>query len=326
MSRDKIVEELRKNFGSLLPKEGQTNGPPDYLSTGIASADWVMGGGLPKGHITMIYGPDGAGKSGFSVDPMLWAIEHPEYNGVTLYIDTEGKANTNLFSKLGVPEDKLIIVRTYEKDNPLTGEKALEITKAAMGEVDLIVIDSIVGLTPSVGFNMEAGDTAWAINARLLSFQLPIIKSMLGGTKTAMILINQQRANMASYGADFKQYGGWSAKHTPSVTVRMRKSGLFDGGFNVTMRCYKNSLAPENREAEWPVMYDSGVDKVADLFYLGKKMGVINARGYCNIGELVLNHNGERGQKDAISRMKEEPGLYDKVYKLVMEAKSGHHS
>lgn len=335
------LRELFKNSSvlkdkqALIPAAGHL-APPTYLSTGILPLDHVLGGGFPRGHITLIEGPEGAGKSGLMVDPMLQAVSKPAINGHALYLALEPKVNTNLLYRMGITEEHLTVVRSGRVDPsdeeseivPLTGDVAFDIIREAIGHFDLIVVDSVAAMSPAVAHMAEAGANQFALVARLLSNQLPLVTAILAATKTALVLINQERASMSQYGRDYKMFGGYALRYYSAITFRMTKTGLIPAreggqGFSVKAVVEKNSFGVERLVAEWDILFASGVDKVKAAFDTAAQLGIINTRN-CKLtttdGEVVdLNHPGVRGMADAVERLKEEPDLFHLVYNEVIQ-------
>lgn len=324
-----------KDKQALIPQVGHL-APPSYLSTGILPLDYVTGGGFPRGHITLIEGPWGAGKSGLMVDPMLQAIAKPAINGHTLYLALEPKVNTNLFYRMGITEEHLTVLRSSRVDQddeeseivPLTGDVAFDIIRASIGHFDLIVVDSVAVMSPAIAHLADAAANQFALVARLLSNQLPLVMSMLAATKTSLVLINQERASMSQYGRDYKGFGGYSLHYDTGITLRMTKTGLIPAkeggqGFSVKAVVEKNSFGPERLVAEWDILFATGVDKVKAAFDTAAQLGLVNTRN-CKLttveGEVVdLNHPGVRGMADAIERLREEPNLFKLVYDTVIQ-------
>jgi len=322
----KKIESLKKHL-AFLDEAGKPFTPPQYLSTGILSLDYITGGGFPVGHYTIVHGPEGAGKSGMLIDPILWAIDHPRINGETLYLALEPKIDTGLLFRLGVPYDKVTIVRSNKDDDDnrhtLTGDVAFDIIRSAIDQFDLIVVDSVGSMSPAVAHLADAGANQYALVARLLSSQLPLVTALLAASDTALVMIDQERASMQTYGAQFKPFGGYAFLYHAALIFRMTLAGLIPprkGGEGISVRAIvdKNSFGPNRRDAFWDVYFETGVDKVKVAFEFGKSIGVINSHS-CKIGELVLNHPGQRGGDDAVARLKEEPDLFTAMYRLVME-------
>ena len=322
------LEILKAKFGGVIPDVGQPLVPPDYLSTGILPLDWALCGGFPRGHVTMIHGPEGAGKSGLMVNPILEAIKCPAINGETLYLALEPKVNINLFHMMGIPPDKLHVVRSRPRDDSvdeldiLSGDIAFDIIRESCGKFDLIVVDSIGSMSPAIAHLSEASKSKFALVARLLSDQLPLVTAILGATQTAMVIINQERASMSTYGAEFKAFGGYALLYHPALTLRLNRVGpqILDGksviGFTAQATTIKNSFGPQRRKAKWDIIYDEGVDQVRALFDHGREINVISRSN--KIGDLNLNHPGERSGDDAVARLREEPDLYAVAYKLIV--------
>lgn len=323
------MDTLQKLLSDFAAPAGRT--VRQVLPTGIMSVDWALGGGMPRGMITMLHGPEGAGKSGMMVDPMKNVVANPMTTGKILYIATENKVNTDLFFDQGVPETALTVVRTVDPDKPLTGGKVFDLLRVAVKEYELIVLDSIAALVPRVANESDSDSSGYALVGRLLSQQLPIVSNILGATKNVVVLINQERANIAAPGTksyiDWRIFGGFTIKYTPAVIMRMRRSGVIQVGndvvgFNASLTVSKHSVGPERRKAAWKVMYATGVDRVDASFETAKMLGLITRAAKLVVGETQVDlcHPGKRSFNDAVDRLREEPELLTLLNSTIMTA------
>ncbi len=315
--RSKIV----KQFGNVVPENQEVSKPTEMISTNIMSFDHALGGGIPRGHITHLWGPDGAGKT----TSMIPLIHSAQKIGTTVYIALEPKINPAYFIGRGVDPDKTVFVKTMSKNDVLHGNKAMDLIREVAEDCVLIVLDSVAGLTPSVVYDMDSGDIAMAKVAALLAYQLPIISNIVAATNTALVMINQQRASFEQYGMDTKPFAGYAILHWVSINAWMRSSGwIKDGGatvgFKTKVTTNKNTLAPPRRTAEWSIMFDTGIDYVEETFMFARKAGIISTGGgYIKMGNVELNHPGERGIDDALARVRAEPDLYDAIVKEIVD-------
>jgi recombination protein RecA len=314
--RDRVIKELRKEFQSIIP-DSDTIEPDEVrvLSSGIPQLDKIMGGGYPRGQITHIWGPDGGGKTTSMIPTVISAQEQPRINGVTLYIATEPKVDESIFYRQGVDPEKMIFAKTREKDNPLDGNKAINMVREALGEVDLIIVDSVAGLTPGVVYEMQSEDYAIGKIAALLSSQFPIVASTLAATDTVLIMLNQQRSNFGvQKGPKTKPFAGYALTHWVAVRIVMRKRGFVYSdnmcvGYEAFARVEKHDFFPPRGEAQWIMNFEVGIDKVTALWEAAKDLKVIRYGGGWKMGDVSLNYPGGKNAEDAISRLRAEPDL-----------------
>jgi len=245
--------------------------------------------------------------------------------GMVLYIATEPKVDERIFYRLGVDPNKIVFAMTRKRNEPLDGNIAMDMLRLAIGEVDLIVLDSVAGLTPRVVYEMESANYAIGKVAALLSMQLPPIANLTKATKTAVILLNQQRASFKQFGMETKPFAGYALKHWIANTCYIRSAGWILGpgkvaiGFKPKLTVNKNDFGPPRREAGWDVIWETGIDLVQQTVAFAKDMGIITGgSGYKRIGELLLNHPGEKSLEDATFRIREEPDLLAQVTTAVM--------
>ena len=310
-----------KSLKDWIVAEDITQGAVERLPSGIPQLDAACDGGLPRGYITQVYGPDGVGKSGAMVPYALQAQARGER---VLYIAVEPKLNRQLFYNEGVLSNTIDFVMSQDKGSPLTGDVAFDILRFALNENNyaLIVVDSVPSLIPRKAFEMEAGDTAWALVARLLSNQLPLVSSVMPTTDTALVFINQVRDNQSQYGRDFRVFGGWAMKFYSSLNLWMRRcmsqKGDPDFGHRIKCTLDKNSFGQPGAETTWFVRYDIGVDFCAEMFQHARDLGLIStAGGYVRLGDIDFNSEGERGIADAVDNYNSSKELQDAVRKAI---------
>lgn len=326
MDRDQLLKILRKQFKSVIPEKSERPAPTEFIPSGILSLDWALNGGFPRGHISHIWGPDGGGKTTSMIPVVLSAQRNPLINGVVLYIATEPKVDPALFFSMGVDPDKIVFARTRNKEEILDGNVAMNMIRQAAGEVDLIILDSVAGLSPKVIYEMESEDYAIGKVANLLSNQLPLIANITAATKTAVIFLNQQRASFQQYGLDVKPFAGYALKHWICNSAMLRSSGWIKRGkdkvvgFKPLLTVNKNDFGEPRRSATWDWLWDGGVDLVSQAFDFAKQLGLITASGFVKLGDTPLNHPGERTIEDAKARLHEEPELAQLVYDAVMHS------
>ena len=259
------------------------------ISTGSLALDKALGiGGIPRGRVTEIYGPESSGKTTLALHAVADAQRQ---GGIAAFIDAEHALDTKYAKNLGVNCDDLLV------SQPDTGEQALEIADMLLrsGAIDVLVIDSVAALVPRAEIEGEMGDAHMGLQARLMSQALRKLTGTIGKTMTALIFINQIRMKIGVvFGNPETTSGGNALKFYASIRLDIRRtSSIKDGqeivGNRTKVRVVKNKLAPPFREAEFDITYGEGISRTGDLLDMGVSVGVVDKSGswYSYSGERI---------------------------------------
>jgi recombination protein RecA len=314
------IAQIDRAFGkgSVMKLGEKSHIEVEAVSTGSLGLDLALGiGGLPKGRIIEIYGPESSGKTTLALHVVA---EVQKAGGVAAFVDAEHALDPQYANKLGVNLDDLLV------SQPDTGEQALEITDTLVrsGAIDVIVIDSVAALTPRAEIEGEMGDQLPGLQARLMSQALRKLTGSISKAKTLVIFINQIRMKIGvMYGSPETTTGGNALKFYASVRLDIRRTGsvkIRDEilGNNVRVKVVKNKVAPPFREVEFDIMYGEGISKLGEIIDLGVKAGVIEKSGSW------FSWNSTRigqGRDNAREFLKNNPDIASQIEKQVRGAK-----
>ncbi len=289
----------------------------DVISTGSIGLDHALGvGGVPKGRVVEIYGPESSGKTTLA---MHIVAEAQKAGGIAAFIDAEHAFDRTYAEKLGVDIENLLI------SQPDNGEQALEITDSLIrsSAIDVIVIDSVAALTPRSEIEGEMGDSKMGLQARLMSQALRKLTASISKTGTVCIFINQLREKIGvMFGNPETTTGGNALKFYSSVRLDIRKISQIKDTENVTgnrtrVKVVKNKVAPPFRKAEFDLVYGEGISKVGEIIDLGVDFDIINKSGsWFSYGDTKLGQG-----RDAVkSLLKDNPDLVEELEVKIMTA------
>jgi len=299
VSLDKALGEITKRYGDgSIMRLGEAHQlVVEAIPTGSLSLDIALGvGGIPRGRITEIYGPESSGKTTLCQHIVA---ESQKLGGQAAYIDMEHALDPIYAARCGVDVENLLIAQ------PDTGEQALEITETLVrsGAIDVIVIDSVAALVPRAEIEGDMGDATMGAQARLMSQALRKLSGAIKQTNTAVIFTNQLRQKIGvMFGNPETTTGGMALKFYASVRLDVRriqsiKLGAEVIGNRTRVRVVKNKVAAPFRSAEFDIMYNEGVSKVGDLLDLATEMEIVSKRGsFFNYGDLRLGQGRENAK------------------------------
>ena len=288
----------------------------EVIPSGSLGLDLALGiGGLPRGRIIEIYGPESSGKTTLALHAIA---EAQKLGGTCAFVDAEHALDPIYARKLGVDVDNLLI------SQPDAGEQALEIadTLVRSGAVDVLVVDSVAALVPRAELEGEMGDSHMGLHARLMSQALRKLTGVVARTNTCLIFINQVREKIGvMFGSPETTTGGRALKFYASVRLDIRRIGALKNGDDVVgnqtrVKVVKNKVAPPFKVVEFDIMYGEGVSKTGELIDLGEKAGVVEKSGSW------FSHDGTRigqGRENAKTYLKEHPEVAQAIEQKVRE-------
>jgi recombination protein RecA len=319
---DKALGDIVKRYGDgSIMRLGEAHSMSvEVIPTGSLSLDLALGvGGIPRGRITEIYGPEASGKTTLAQHIVA---EAQKLGGTAAYIDMEHALDPAYAARCGVDVENLLI------SQPDTGEQALEITETLVrsGAVEVVVIDSVAALVPRSEIEGDMGDAQMGAMARLMSQALRKLSGAINQTKTAVIFTNQLRMKIGvMFGNPETTTGGNALKFYASVRLDCRriqsiKVGAEIVGNRTRVRVVKNKVAPPFRTAEFDIMYNEGISKVGDLIDLATQLGIVDKRGaFFSYGDVRIG----QGRENSKEFLRQNPDLADEIELAIRQQASG---
>jgi recombination protein RecA len=316
---DAALSQIERAFGKgsiMRLGKNQKAVEIDTVPTGSLGLDIALGvGGLPRGRVVEIYGPESSGKTTLTLHVIA---EAQKKGGVCAFIDAEHALDTIYARKLGINLEDLLI------SQPDTGEQALEITDTLVrsGAVDVLVIDSVAALTPRAEIEGEMGDSQPGLQARLMSQALRKLTASISRSQTTVIFINQIRMKIGvMYGSPETTSGGNALKFYASIRLDIRRIGSIKDHDEVTgnqtrVKVVKNKLAPPFKQVEFDIMYGEGISKTGELIDLGVKAGVVEKSG------AWFSYDSQRlgqGRENAKNFLKANPQIAERIEQGIRE-------
>jgi recombination protein RecA len=316
------IAQIEKQIGkgSIMRMGQETWVKVDAIPTGAINLDAAIGvGGIPRGRITEIYGPESSGKTTLALHV---AASAQRLGGVAAYIDAEHALDVEYAKKLGVDVENLLV------SQPDTGEEALEIAEILVrsGAVDVIVVDSVAALVPKAEIEGEMGDSHMGLQARLMSQALRKLAGSINRSKTSVVFINQLREKIGvMFGNPETTTGGRALKFYASVRLDVRRIGAVKErdaitGSRVRVKVVKNKVAPPFRQAEFDIMFNEGISREALLVDIAAEANIIEKSGaWYSYGKERIG----QGRENAKLYLKDNPKLTDEVETKVREFLGG---
>jgi recombination protein RecA len=316
---DLAVSQIERQFGKgaiMRLGEGGVMKDIAVISTGSLGLDIALGiGGVPRGRVIEIYGPEASGKTTLALQIVAEAMKH---GGMAAFIDAEHALDLGYAKKIGVKTDDLLV------SQPDHGEQALEIgeTLVRSGAIDVLVIDSVAALVPKAEIEGEMGDAHMGLQARLMSQALRKLTATIARSQTIVIFINQIRMKIGvMFGNPETTTGGNALKFYASVRMDIRRIGALKDGDNIVggrtrVKVVKNKMAPPFKEAEFDILYGTGISRDGEIVDIGSEMGIVEKSG------AWYSYGGERigqGREAAKQFLKEHPETADQIIAKVME-------
>ncbi|MBE9207501.1 recombinase RecA [Nostoc sp. LEGE 06077] len=310
-----VLNQIERSFGkgAIMRLGDATRMRVETISTGALTLDLALGGGLPKGRVIEIYGPESSGKTTVALHALA---EVQKQGGIAAFVDAEHALDPTYAAALGVDIDNLLV------SQPDTGESALEIVDQLVrsSAVDIVVIDSVAALVPRAEIEGDMGDTHVGLQARLMSQALRKITGNIGKSGCTVIFINQLRQKIGvTYGSPETTTGGNALKFYASVRLDIRriqtlKKGTEEFGNRVKVKVAKNKVAPPFRVAEFDIIFGKGVSILGCLVDIAEETGVLTRKG------AWYSYNGDnisQGRDNAIKYLEEKPEFVEQIKQQV---------
>ncbi len=311
--------QIEQNFGKgalMLMGDGSPVPNIEAISTGSLGLDIALGiGGLPKGRVVEIFGPESSGKTTLTLQVIA---ECQRKGGTAAFVDAEHALDPGYAEKLGVKIDQLLV------SQPDTGEQALEITDILVrsGAVDVVVIDSVAALTPKAEIEGEMGDQHMGLQARLMSQALRKLTANIKRSNTLVIFINQIRMKIGvMFGSPETTTGGNALKFYASVRLDIRRTGAIKKGEEILgnetrVKVVKNKVAPPFKQAEFEILYGQGISRLGEIIELGVKLGFIEKAG------AWYSYKGNRigqGKENVRQHFADNPKIAEEIEKMIRD-------
>ncbi|MGB9701968.1 MAG: recombinase RecA [Candidatus Kapaibacteriota bacterium] len=305
------IEQIERQHGkgSIMHLNDRDIVKIDAIPTGSISVDTAIGiGGIPRGRMTEIFGPESSGKTTLCLHMIA---EAQKLGGIAAFVDTEHALDINYAQRVGVDLNNLLL------SQPEFGEQALDIVETLVrsNAIDIVVVDSVAALTPRVEVEGDMGDAQMGSQARLMSQAMRKLNAAIGKSKTAVVFTNQLRSKIGViYGNPETTTGGNALKFYASVRIDIRRKDIIKEGTEiignrVKVKIVKNKVAPPFKEVEIDILYNEGISKIGDMIDLATEFGIISKTGSW------FAYNEERVQgKDAMKKLiKDNPELFQKL-------------
>jgi len=312
------VDQIEKQFGrgTIMRMGETTHANVETFPTGALSLDLALGGGIPRGRIIEVYGPESSGKTTLTLHAIA---EVQRKGGVAAFIDAEHALDPSYAERIGVNLDNLLV------SQPDNGEQALEIVETLVrsNAVDLIVVDSVAALVPQAEIEGDMGDSHMGLQARLMSQALRKLTAIISKSKSTVVFINQLRMKIGvMFGNPETTTGGNALKFYASLRMDIRRiSQIKQGdaviGNRTRVKVVKNKIAPPFREAEFDIMYNEGISKEGDVLDLATAKEIVEKSGawFAYEGEKI-----GQGREAAKQYLRDNPKVLEKISKQVVEA------
>ena len=316
---DVAITQITKQYGQgAIMRLGENNAMSvSAIPTGSLTLDLALGiGGVPKGRIVEIYGPESSGKTTIALHI---AAEAQKQGGVAAFVDAEHALDPVYAKALGVDIDNLLV------SQPDSGEQALEITEALVrsGAVDVLVVDSVAALVPQVEIDGDMGDSNVGVHARLMSQAMRKLSGAISNSNVVVIFINQLRQKIGvMYGNPETTTGGTALKFYASVRIDIRRSEVLKNGsepYGSRTKCkiVKNKVAPPFKTAEFDIIYGKGINRSGEIMDIGTELGIIEKGGSW------FSYNGTRlgqGRDNALAFLESNPEMFSEVEEKIKKA------